>query len=199
MDELVLFYPRGHEAHQESGHPERPQRVEVIRRALEEVGWWEKFPKLSPKSLSTEFLTSIHTSEYLKFLETSCKRGTRLDMDTYTTPESWFLAKNAAGGAVEIAHTVWSGDSKRGIALTRPPGHHATSSKGMGFCLLNNVALAAEYLITNSFENLENPHRIAIIDLDLHHGNGTQDIFRRRNDVFYLSTHQSPLIQELED
>jgi acetoin utilization deacetylase AcuC-like enzyme len=193
MNELVFFYPQGHEAHQEPGHPERPQRIEVIRRSLEEVGWWDIFPHLLPKSLSDKFIASIHTEEYLKLLEASCERGAHLDVDTYTTPESWQLALNAAGGAVEIACAVWGGDSQRGIALTRPPGHHATPNRGMGFCLLNNIALAAEYLLNQSLEYVANPQRIAIIDLDLHHGNGTQDIFWRRDDVLYISTHQSPL------
>jgi acetoin utilization deacetylase AcuC-like enzyme len=109
-------------------------------------------------------------------------------MDTYTTTSSWQLALNAAGGAMAVATEVWQGKAQRGFALTRPPGHHATADMGMGFCLLNNIAIAAENLIRN-----EGARRLAIVDLDLHHGNGTQNIFWRRGDVFYISTHQSPL------
>jgi acetoin utilization deacetylase AcuC-like enzyme len=88
---------------------------------------------------------------------------------------------------VAVASAIWEGKAKRGFALTRPPGHHAMRGQGMGFCLLNNVAIAAEALIKNN-----NVERLAIVDLDLHHGNGTQEIFWNRSDVFYVSTHQSP-------
>jgi acetoin utilization deacetylase AcuC-like enzyme len=188
MHELVLFYPQGHEAHAEPGHPERPERVETIRSALEEAGWWDPFPRLDPLALPQDILHAIHTPAYLTLLESACRRGQHLDLDTYTTPASWELAHRAAGGAVAVAAAVWRGEAQRGFALTRPPGHHATSSRGMGFCLLNNAALAAEYLLQR-----EGAQRLAIVDLDLHHGNGTQDIFWERGEVFYISTHQSPL------
>jgi acetoin utilization deacetylase AcuC-like enzyme len=187
MDDLVYYYPQGHEGHYEIGHPERPERVEAIRSALEEDGLWHKYPHLQPLDLPENVLHEIHSSEYLEALEDICLNGMHFDADTYTKPASWDLARNAAGGAAAVAKTVWSGKSKRGFALTRPPGHHATPQRAMGFCLLNNVALAAEYLL-----QLEGASRLAIIDLDLHHGNGTQDIFFSRGDVFYLSTHQYP-------
>jgi acetoin utilization deacetylase AcuC-like enzyme len=192
MDDMVFFYPQGHEAHYESGHPERPERVEAIRQALQEAGWWGNYPLLPPIELSREFLESVHSPSYLDNLEKVCLQGSRLDMDTYTTPASWKLALNAAGGAAAVAYAVWEGKSKRGIALTRPPGHHATTHRGMGFCLLNNVALAAEYLVSIPGGQVLKAQKLGIIDLDLHHGNGTQDIFWQRGDVFYISTHQSP-------
>ncbi len=188
MHDLVYFYPEGHQAHAELGHPERPERVETIRLALEAVGWWEAYPRLEPLPLEEELLAGIHAPSYLNQLQEASSRGQRLDMDTYTTPSSWQLAQNSAGGAVAVTEAVWNRDARRGFAMTRPPGHHATAQRGMGFCLLNNVALAAEYLIQE-----HGAQRLAIIDLDLHHGNGTQDIFWKRGDVFYLSTHQSPL------
>ncbi len=114
-------------------------------------------------------------------------------MDTYTQPASWDLALRSAGGALAIAAAVWTGKSQAGFAITRPPGHHATRQRGMGFCLLNNAAIAAEYLLTANQPGFSNVRKLAIIDLDLHHGNGLQDIFWRRGDVFYISTHQSPL------
>jgi acetoin utilization deacetylase AcuC-like enzyme len=192
--DLVLFYPEGHEAHFALGHPERPERVETMRLALQSAGWWQGFPHLEPSPPSIGLLQSVHTSQYLKTLETACRQGEWLDQDTYTTPASWDLALKSAGGAIAIASAVWKGGSGRaalhptGLALTRPPGHHATPGWGMGFCLLNNVALAAENLIQD-----QGARRLAIVDLDIHHGNGTQDIFWRRQDVFYLSTHQFPL------
>ncbi len=192
MEELVFFYPQGHEAHFERGHPERPERVEALRQALQEAGWWERCPHLEPDPLPDLFLTTVHRQSYLDTLYAACQRGAHLDPDTYTTPASWQLALNAAGGAVAVARAIWQGESRAGLALTRPPGHHATASRGMGFCLLNNIAVAAEYLIRQPLEQAARANRLAIIDLDLHHGNGTQDIFWERGDVFYISTHQAP-------
>lgn len=188
MPDMVYFYPEGHSEHAELNHPERPARVERIREALAEAGWWDPYPKLTPAPLSKQVLESIHSPAYLHRLQKICQSGSRLDMDTYTTPQSWQLALNAAGGAAAVARSVWHRQARRGFALCRPPGHHATSDQGMGFCLLNNVALAAESLMQE-----EGAISLAIIDLDLHHGNGTQDIFYARPDVLYISTHQAPL------
>jgi acetoin utilization deacetylase AcuC-like enzyme len=193
MKKLVLYYPEGHEAHFEPGHPEGPERIEAIRQALELASWWRAFPHLAPVTLPEGLLASVHSPGYLSALKSACRSGKHLDMDTYTTPETWQLALNAAGGAVAIASAVWHGEAQRGFALTRPPGHHATSRIGMGFCLLNNVAIAAQHLLTAGKDRGSNASRLAIVDLDLHHGNGTQEIFWERNDVFYISTHQSPL------
>ncbi len=187
MNEIAYFYPDGHAAHFEEGHPERPERVEVIRTALQENGMWDPYPQVPPVDISIELLQTVHSPAYLSALEMTCRRAGQLDSDTFTTQASCELAKRAAGGAAAIASTVWEGKSQRGFALTRPPGHHAMHGQGMGFCLLNNIAIAAEYLLENY-----SLHRLAIIDLDLHHGNGTQDIFWTRDDVFYISTHQSP-------
>jgi acetoin utilization deacetylase AcuC-like enzyme len=187
MDDMVYFYPEGHSAHFEAGHPERPERVETIRSALETAGLWEPYPKILPIELTDELLASIHSTAYLNLLEMTCRRAGHLDTDTFTTQASWGLARRSAGGAAAVAAAIWEGRAKRGFALTRPPGHHAMRGQGMGFCLLNNIALAAQYLI----EDL-NVQRLAIVDLDLHHGNGTQDIYWSRDDVFYISIHQYP-------
>jgi acetoin utilization deacetylase AcuC-like enzyme len=187
MDEIVFYYPENHENHAETGHPERPERVEVMRAALQDMGVWDQYPHLEPASVAVEIIESVHDPDYLQRLEKASARGGRLDMDTYTTINSWDLALNTAGGAVAVANAVWHRQTKRGFALTRPPGHHATIDRGMGFCLLNNVAIAAEQLL-----QVEGAIKLAIIDLDLHHGNGTQDIFWTREDVLYISTHQYP-------
>jgi len=187
VDELVLYYPEGHKAHAAYGHPERPERVEVIKKALVKAGIWDSFPRLVPQPVIQTVLEDVHDSGYLDYLKKACKSGSGLDVDTYTTKASWDLAKNAVGGAIAVARSVWQQESKRGFALTRPPGHHATRNRGMGFCLLNNVAIAAEHLLQE-----EGAIRLAIIDLDLHHGNGTQDVFWSREDVLYISIHQYP-------
>jgi acetoin utilization deacetylase AcuC-like enzyme len=187
MDQLVYFYPDSHQEHFERGHPERPERVETIRNALESANLWDPFTKIDPIDLTDSQLQAVHSPAYLNLLEMTCRRAGHLDMDTYTTTASWQLARQAAGGAAAIAASVWEQKASRGFALTRPPGHHAMHGQGMGFCLLNNIAIAADYLISNY-----GVQKLAIVDLDLHHGNGTQDIFWKRNDIFYVSTHQSP-------
>lgn len=188
MPELAFFYPENHEEHFENGHPERPERVETIRKALIDAGWWDEYPHLKPLEPSIEVLSAIHSMDYLRTLEAICSQGRHFDMDTYTTTASWQLALNAAGGAMAVAEAVWQREAQRGFALCRPPGHHATANRAMGFCLLNNIALAVEYL-----QQHLGAQNLAIVDLDLHHGNGTQDIFWSRGDVLYVSTHQSPL------
>jgi len=186
-EEMFYYYPNGHNAHFERGHPERPERIEAIVTTLVDSGMWDAYPKLPPIEINENLLRSIHSPAYLSVLEMTCKRAGHLDMDTYTTHATWALAHQAAGGAAAIASAIWERKAKRGFALTRPPGHHAMRGQGMGFCLLNNIAIAAEYLIKE-----HSAQRLAIIDLDLHHGNGTQDIFWDRNDVLYISCHQSP-------
>ena len=188
MHDLVFFYPQGHQAHALPHHPERPERVEQIRSALEQAGWWGAYPQVNALTLPVQVLQSVHTPAHLVRLEAFSRQGGRIDPDTYFTPQSWVLALQAAGGAASVATSVWLKESRCGFALTRPPGHHATSNKAMGFCLLNNVALAADYLIREA-----GAERLAIVDLDLHHGNGTQDIFWQRGDVLFISTHQFPL------
>ncbi len=187
MQDIVFFYPQGHEAHAEYGHPERPERIKVIRKMLEAQGLWSETNLVDDLEVPMDILESIHSPQYLERLESTCQIGGRLDMDTYSTPASWGLALQAVGGAIAIAKSVWRRESNRGFALTRPPGHHATIDRGMGFCLLNNVAIASEYLLQR-----EGAQRLAIVDLDLHHGNGTQDIFWEREELFYFSTHQYP-------
>jgi acetoin utilization deacetylase AcuC-like enzyme len=188
MDDLVYFYPRGHEGHFESGHPERPERVEAIKHALQAIDWWDAYPQLPPLELPQAVLEGVHSPEHLQEVQYASLHGEHFDFDTYATPSSWNLALNAAGGAAAVAGRVWQREARRGYALTRPPGHHATRDQAMGFCLLNNIAIAAEWLLRQAGAS-----RLAILDLDLHHGNGTQDIFWQRGEVLYISTHQSPL------
>ena len=187
MESLALYYPVDHQKHYLYAHPERPERVEVIKEGLEEIGLWEKALHLDPFDLDHTFLKSVHDEEYLQILERASKKEQMLDQDTYTTQASWSLALNAAGGGAAITSAVWDRKAQTGFSLTRPPGHHATMNRGMGFCLINNIAVAAEYLV-----QYKKASKIAIIDLDLHHGNGTQDIFWNRSDICYISIHQAP-------
>ena len=114
MHEIVFFYPRGHETHFEKGHPERPERIEVIRSALIEAGWWNKYPHLEPEKVPEDLLLRVHTPAYLEKLRAACLKGAHLDMDTYTTTESWELAHSAAGGALAVADAVWRRKSECG-------------------------------------------------------------------------------------
>ncbi len=188
MHPIVYFYPDDHQRHAMAGHPEQPERVEIIRAALGHAGWWEPHPKLTAMELPEAVLGAVHRQSHLERLATAVSSGRSMDGDTYFTPDSLELARRSAGGAVSVASAVWQRQAKRGFALTRPPGHHATPNQPMGFCLLNNIALAAEYLCQQ-----EGAGRLAIVDLDVHHGNGTQDIFYQRADVLFISVHQWPL------
>ncbi|MGD8458114.1 MAG: histone deacetylase [Anaerolineales bacterium] len=188
MENFVIFYPVGHEKHFEYGHPERPDRVEAIKQKLESEGVWDQSLQVTPAEIPESVLNGIHHPEYLASLKKACEGGQRIDVDTYITPDSWQLAINAAGGGIAVVKSVWKGEAKRGFALCRPPGHHATANQAMGFCLLNNIAIATEYLL-----QIEGAERIVIVDIDLHHGNGTQDIFWERGDVFFFSIHEYPL------
>ncbi len=187
MDSMALYYPDGHQKHYLYAHPESPERVEVIKRGLMEIDLWDSCPQVRPCKLDQDILEAIHDKEYLHIVERASSQAQMLDPDTYTTLESWQLAQNAAGGGVAIADLVWDRKAQSGFALTRPPGHHATRNRGMGFCLINNIAVAAEYLL-----RVKGAGKIAILDLDLHHGNGTQDIFWDRPEVCYISIHQAP-------
>lgn len=193
MQEFVYFYPTGHEKHRMVGHPERPERVEAFYQGIREIDAWDEFGKVEPFSIPISMLERVHAPAYLQRLQAVCKLGQNLDLDTYTQPASWQLALQAVGGAISVADAVWSGISQAGLAITRPPGHHATRDRGMGFCLLNNAAVAAEYLLSELPKNGRQAKKIAIVDLDLHHGNGLQDIFWERSELFYISIHQSPL------
>lgn len=188
MHPIAFYYPSGHVAHAAPGHDERPERVEAIRAILQERGYWDKGFHVEAAPVSSSVMAAIHTAELIDSLKAASASEANLDPDTYLTKASYQLALNAAGGAAALGRAVWRRQAAAGFALTRPPGHHATRRHAMGFCLLNNVALAAETLLQE-----EGAQRLAIIDMDVHHGNGTQDIFYERGEVMFCSTHQVPL------
>jgi acetoin utilization deacetylase AcuC-like enzyme len=185
---LAYAYPAGHRAHHQPGHPERPDRIEAITGALNAAGFWEGFPLLEPLDVPERVLLGVHTAQHLANMRSLAGQAGMLTDDTYVKPETSALAFRAAGGAAAAAGAVWRREARSGFALCRPPGHHATPDQAMGFCLLNNAAIAAEYLLQEC-----GAQKIAVVDMDLHHGNGTQDIFYERDDVLFISTHQYSL------
>ena len=170
-----------------SGHPERPARAEAVRDALLAAGIAERGRLLPIRAATDEELARVHAGSYLDELVKTIPGNTGwIDADTYFSPGTWAAARAAAGSATQLVTDVLDGSFARGIAVVRPPGHHATRDRGMGFCLLNNVAVAA------AAARARGAARIAIVDWDVHHGNGTQDIFWDDPSVLYLSVHQYP-------
>ncbi|MFZ2054822.1 MAG: histone deacetylase [Candidatus Aminicenantales bacterium] len=169
-------------------HPESPRRIQAIYEMLEEEKGLASLILVPPRPAKHEEVALIHTREYIeKTEETAGRERVYLDPDTSTSPRSYEVALLAAGGLLEAADRVMEGRIHNGFALVRPPGHHAEASQARGFCIFNNIAIAAQYLIEKW-----GLRRILIVDWDIHHGNGTQNSFYSRNDVLYFSTHQFP-------
>ena len=167
------------------GHPERPERAEVMDVVAERCRT-RGAEIVAPRSATREQLLRVHDADYLRRISETTGRAVRLDPDTFTSPESHEIALIAAGAAVDAVERVMRGSHHAALALVRPPGHHAERDRAMGFCLLNNVAVAAAHA------RAAGAARVAIVDYDVHHGNGTQHIFEADSDVLYVSTHQFP-------
>jgi acetoin utilization deacetylase AcuC-like enzyme len=151
-------------------------------------GTWEALEVWEPGLADEATLELVHTRAHVAAMrELIVRGGGHIDADTVASPGSWEAALRAAGGVVEAAERVSDGVLDNAFCPVRPPGHHATRDRAMGFCLFNNVAIAASWLIET-----KRAERIAILDYDVHHGNGTQDVFYERADVLYISTHQYP-------
>jgi len=169
-------------------HPESPQRLEVIYRMIEEEPAFATYSLAEPRLADEEEIAYIHTPAYIEAIrETAGRERVFLDPDTSTCPRSYDVARLAVGGLLEAADRIMDGRLRNAFALVRPPGHHAEASQARGFCIFNNVAIAAEHLIQK-----HGLRRILIVDWDLHHGNGTQHAFYARDDVLYFSVHQFP-------
>ena len=155
---------------------------------LEETGTKEKLTMLSPRPASMEELETVHTPEYISYVKSKAEKGGGwLDPDTVMCPRSYEAALHAAGGVLVAVEAVVSGDVDNAFALVRPPGHHAIHDRAMGFCIFNNVAIAAKFVLSKlSFS------RVLIADFDVHHGNGTQHTFYADPRVLYFSTHEYP-------
>jgi acetoin utilization deacetylase AcuC-like enzyme len=174
--------------HDLRGHPENRQRLETTLRVLEDYGMLGRLTPIASEPISLERLERVHTRRYIEQVQRLAQGGGgHLDMDTYVRPASFDAALMAAGGLIEATRAVLDEEVDNAFALVRPPGHHALSGRGMGFCLFNNVALAARYALAE--RGLD---RVLIMDFDVHHGNGTQDEFEADPGVMYISTHLFP-------
>jgi len=171
-------------------HPERPERFDAVMGALGRAGLIEKTARVPSRDATEGELVLCHTPEYLRIAKRDVLWGQPYlsTGDTDITPNSWDVAVRAAGGVLNAVDAVCRGSVKNAFCVVRPPGHHANAGRGMGFCLFNNVAIAARYA-----QRQHGVSRVMIVDWDVHHGNGTQDIFYADGSVFFFSTHQWPL------
>lgn len=170
-------------------HVECPQRLIAIKERLVEDGLWEQLEHLAPRMCSQAEASLVHTQDYLNVAERDVKSGmsSLSTGDTDIDRSSWDVACLAAGGVLSGVDAIFQSDIKMSFCAVRPPGHHATPTQGMGFCLLSNVAIAARYAQTKYQIG-----KVLIVDWDVHHGNGTQDAFYEDDSVFFFSTHQHP-------
>jgi histone deacetylase 4/5 len=184
----VVFDERFHAHSAPYEHPERPARLSAIESRLSEKGLLARCRRVPAREASHAEITAVHDEALVELVEgTATRPFSQLDPDTYANSSSALAARLAAGGLVDLTLEVLAGKLSGGLALVRPPGHHAERSHAMGFCLYNNVAIAAAAALAHGAS------RVLIVDWDLHHGNGTQDIFWNEPAVVYFSTHQAPL------
>jgi acetoin utilization deacetylase AcuC-like enzyme len=171
------------------GHPERPERYDAVRAALEKSGLAADSEKIAPRRAEVDEVALCHDTRYIALVEREAAQG-RVELstgDATICDHSYGVALEAVGGALEAVDAVCRGEIGRAFCAVRPPGHHARPAQGMGFCLFNSIAIAARYA-----QRRHGLERVLIVDWDVHHGNGTQDIFYEDGSVFFFSTHQSP-------
>ena len=174
------------------GHPESPRRLQTIIEGIKQSRLLEhgNCAFISPKPASLENLKMVHNSKYIRHIKQLCESGGGIldeETETMVSRQSFEVARLAAGGTIEAVNKVMAGEFSNAFVLARPPGHHAGPSYGMGFCVFNNVAVAADYLVRNFGLS-----RVLILDIDSHHGNGTQEIFYGTQKILYLSLHEDP-------
>lgn len=193
MSEPLLFYAEECLLHQNpahpDAHPESPQRLKTILSQLEQTRLWQTLPRRKPQPIAHEQLLKLHDPHYLERLEHFCQRagaGARMDENTLVSEHSFQAACLSAGGAIALSEALLAGETRSAFALMRPPGHHAMPAYSMGFCLFNNVALAARHALDNGLK------RVLILDWDAHHGNATEHMFYSDPRVLFISWHQNP-------
>ena len=183
FDDIYLKHLAGN-----TDHPERPERLIAIRDGLEQSGVLKTLVRIAPRRVTDQELELVHKPTYVALVrrELTGVRGFKQlsTGDTVVSADSLQAAEFAAGGVLNVVDAVMDGKVRNAFAAVRPPGHHATPDRGMGFCIFNNVAIAARYL-----QKKHGIGRVLIVDWDYHHGNGTQDIFYNDGSVFYFSTH----------
>jgi acetoin utilization deacetylase AcuC-like enzyme len=186
---ISLIYDARYLRHNTGAHPENYRRLEAILATLKnDEELWKKLLKTAPKPATDEDITRCHNSELIEELRVKCLIGiSSMDSDTTISKDSFDVALLAAGAAITAVDAVMAESGGRAFGLIRPPGHPATPTRSMGFCLFNNAAIGARYA-----QSKYGVERVLIIDWDVHHGNGTQDIFWTDPSVFYFSTHQYP-------
>ena len=171
------------------GHPERPDRLRAITKALEDPDF-DGLERRTPTAANAETVLLAHPEVYLESVNAAMPEEgiARIDADTSASPKTWEAALTAIGAAMSAVDAVFAGEADNCFVAARPPGHHAEKNQAMGFCLFNNAAIAARHA-----QKHHGAERVAIVDWDVHHGNGTQDIFWDDRSVLYCSTHQMPL------
>ena len=168
------------------GHPERPARLEAVLRGIHRAGVSDALVPVVPRPASRAELEAVHSTEYLDAMEAFCRSGGgAVDADTVASSRSWQAALVAAGAGLDAVERLRGGEADAAFIAVRPPGHHASARRAMGFCLLNNVAVTAAALAGAG-------ERVLIVDYDAHHGNGTQNVFWADGRVTYLSLHEWP-------
>jgi acetoin utilization deacetylase AcuC-like enzyme len=186
-DPVFLEHPSSLQ-HDTGPHPEQPARITAIQQELEARDW-VGYTRVSSPPAAHSALTAVHPERYVETIESIAARGGgQLDLDTVMSAGSYEAALHAAGGAVRLAEMLVAGEAPTGFSAHRPPGHHATRTRAMGFCLFSNIAVAAQYALDSLGLS-----RVLIFDWDVHHGNGTNDIFYMSDQVLFVSIHQSPL------
>jgi acetoin utilization deacetylase AcuC-like enzyme len=184
----TIIWDDTYQDHDTGSHPEAPERIAAIGRALRGAGMFDDRTVLTPEPVALDAVLTVHAPHVVDLVQRAARQGGAwLDPDTYVSADSYEVALLAAGGACQAVDAVMTGEIPRAFAFVRPPGHHAEPERSMGFCLFNNVAIAAEHAL-----NAHDLERVAIVDWDVHHGNGTQAAFWRRPDVFFISLHQYP-------